>query len=67
MVVPIGARSKEHGHHLPARFRNDRAAGTHLTETGVRRDPTLAAIEKGRLILVDTIAEVVAALQPQCA
>jgi len=50
----------------PEQFRNDPAAGIHDTETGVRGDPTLATVEKGRLILADAIAELVAALQPQC-
>lgn len=50
----------------PVQFRNDPAAGIHDTETGVRGDPTLATIEKSRLILADAIAELVATLQPQC-
>ena len=51
----------------PTRFRDDPAAGHHHSETGVRGDPSLATVEKGRLILAATIGELVAGLRPLCA
>ena len=50
----------------PTQFRDDPAAGTHHSATGVRGDPSLATVEKGRVILADTIAELVAGLRPLC-
>lgn len=51
----------------PTQFRDDPESGQHHSETGVRGDPTLATAEKGRVILADTIAELVAGLRPLCA
>ena len=50
----------------PTQFRDDPAAGHHHSATGVRGDPSLASAEKGRIILADTIAELVAGLRPLC-
>ena len=50
----------------PTQFRDDPASGHHHSETGVRGDPSLASVEKGRLILDSAIAELVAGLRPLC-
>jgi creatinine amidohydrolase len=51
---------------VPVAFRDDPAAGSHHSATGVRGDPTLATVEKGRAILADMVGELVAGLRPLC-
>jgi creatinine amidohydrolase len=50
----------------PVQFRDDPGAGAHHSATGVRGDPSLASVEKGRAILADIVAELVAGLRPLC-
>ena len=54
---------KETVFYRPAEFNADPASGHHYSATGVRGDPTLASAEKGRIILADIIAELVAGLR----
>jgi creatinine amidohydrolase len=50
----------------PVVFNGDPATGTQYSATGVRGDPSLATAEKGRAILADMVAELVAGLRPYC-
>ena len=50
----------------PVVFNGDPSSGTCFSRTGVRGDPSLATVEKGRAILADMIGELVAGLRPLC-
>ena len=74
-LVDMTKAAVDYGHMLaqppsvfvaPVVFQGDPAAGTNYSATGVRGDPTLATVEKGRIILADMVAELVAGLRPLC-
>lgn len=74
-LVDMSKASPDYGHMLqepasvfaaPVLFRDDPTAGTSYSQSGVRGDPTLANAEKGRAILADMVAELVAGLRPLC-
>jgi creatinine amidohydrolase len=50
----------------PVAFSGDPQSGINYSETGVRGDPTLATVEKGRIILDDMVRELVAGLEALC-
>jgi creatinine amidohydrolase len=47
-------------------FAGDPASGINYSATGVRGDPSLATVEKGRIILADMIRELVDGMRPLC-
>jgi creatinine amidohydrolase len=47
-------------------FANDPASGINHSATGVRGDPSLASVEKGRIILADMIRELTDGMRPLC-
>ena len=50
----------------PVAFSGDEASGINYSATGVRGDPTLATVEKGRIILDDMIGELAQGLEALC-
>jgi creatinine amidohydrolase/Fe(II)-dependent formamide hydrolase-like protein len=50
----------------PSEYIGDPARGINYSQTGVRGDPTLATAEKGKAILDDMVAELVAGLRHFC-
>lgn len=73
--VDMSKAVEDYGHMLeepetvfyrPAEFTGDAARGYHYSKTGVRGDPTLATVDKGRAMLADAIDELVAGMRALC-
>ena len=74
-TVDMSKAETDYGHMLeepdtvfyrPSAFTGDPSRGVNYSKTGVRGDPTLATAEKGKAILDDMVAELVAGLRLLC-